>query len=338
MSFDSPVLPWLVLAVFLVALPALLGLSVGLFRLLGVWSGCLSFLLFVVLVLLAALSIPTYLSHSGQPARGEVLDKKEQLIYHLDGSWSREITARVKYRLSETGPAVTDTLSLLPTRFDEMRQGDFVDLRCSEVAALFRFTRLEDQSPGVQLWALATDQPFFALLSLGILIVLGSRLILRAVFQMLFFLTGFVTIAAWWISGAVIPLWQEASIRIQSLDTVSANVREIHDPYLGTDLRARVSNRLFAPYELILLDLTPLGGSERLLSIDVVDKNSAGVKPGDTVNVQYPPGDPRVARVRDSSHTHFWKNAAIITILAFLALAFVIGVTMLLQQQLSVPP
>ena len=338
MTFESPVLKWLVLGVFFIGLPALLGLGVGIARLLRIRSGCLPFLFFVAGILVAVLSVPTYLNHAGQITSGEVIDKKEGLVYHLDGSWNREIVARVKYNPPDAAFAVTDTLSLLPARYDEMHQGDFVQLRCSDVAGVFRFTRLEDQSARAQVWSEVTDEPFFSLLFLGLLLVLAARLILRAGFPTLFFLSGLVTIGAWWITGAVMPLWQEASIRMESLNTVNATVREIHDPYLGTGARAWISQRLFAPDELILLDLTPLGRSERLLSIDVVDRGSASVKPGDNINVQYPPDDPRFARVRDSSHTHFWKNALIVSVLALLALAVVARVALLLRDQLSGPP
>jgi len=335
MTFESPIEDWLVLAAVFAGLPALLALAVVVSHLLRVKSGCVPFLLFVGAVLVSALGIATYLNRGGEFAIGEVLNKREQLVYHLDGSWNRQIEAQIKYTLPDTTVPITDTLSLLPARFDDMRQGDFVQLRCSQVPGLFRFTRLEDQNARAQLWARADGRPFFFLLGLGLLLVLAARLILRAGFPTLFFLTAFVMIGAWWMAGVGIPIWQQIALRMTSLNTVTAHVRETHQPYLGHDLRAWFSARLFAPYELILLDLTPLGGSEPLLSIDVVDRASANVTPGTNITVRYLPADPRIALVPDTGHSFLWKNGVILTLLALFLLAAAAVAAFLLRQQLN---
>jgi hypothetical protein len=335
MTFESPVENWLVLAVIFIGLPALLGFALLISHFLPVKSGCFSFLLFVAGGVISVFGLATYLNRGGEIVLGEVVGKKEQLIYHLDGSWNRQIAAEVRYTPPDTTVAISDTLSLLPARFDDMHQGDFVQLRCSQVAGLFRFTRLEDQNLRAQLWAKAADRPFFFLLALGLLLVLAARLILRAGFPTLFFLTGFVTIGAWWMAGVGIPLWQQLALRMSSLNTVTANVREIHQPFLGHDLRARFSARFFAPYDLILLDLTPLGRSERLMSIDVVDRASVNVRPGTNITVRYLPADPRLALVPDTGHSFLWKNGFIITILAFIGLAAATAVAFLLREQFN---
>jgi hypothetical protein len=222
----------------------------------------------------------------------------------------------------------------LPARFDDMHQGDFVQLRCFQVAGLFRFTRLEDQNARAQVWAKAVDRPFFFLLSLGLLAVLGARLVFRAHLPTLFFLTGFVTILAWWMTSVLFPLWQETSLRLASFDTTIANVREVHHPYLGSGLRAWISAKLYAPYDVIVLDMIPLGGSERLMSIDVVDRASVNVRPGNNISVRYSPADPRFAVVPDTGHSFIWKNGFLTTFFALLALAAVGVVTFILNQQL----
>jgi hypothetical protein len=334
MTFESPVENWVVLAALFAGLTALLGLAVIISHILQVRSGCLPFLLFVGVGLLSVFGFATYLNRGGQLVVGEVLSKREQLVYHLDGSWNRQIEARVQYTLPDTTVPITDTLSLEPARFDDMHQGDFVRLRCSEAPGLFRFTRLEDQSTRAQLWAIATARPFFFFLGLGLLLVLAARLISRAKFPLLFFLTAFVTIGAWWTTGVAIPLWQQIALQTTSLNTVTALVREIHRPYLGDDLRAWFSAKLLAPYDLILVDLTPFGRSERIMAIDVVDRASVNVLPGTSITVRYLPADPRIALVPDSGHRFLWKNGAIFTLLALLLLAAAAVVAFLLRQQL----
>jgi hypothetical protein len=335
MTFESPVENWLVLAALFAVLPALLTLAVVVSHLLRVKSGCLPFLLFVGAGLVSAWSVAAYLNRGGEPAIGEVLSKREQLVYHLDGSWNRQMEAQVKYTLPDTTAPITDSLILLPARYDDMRQGDFVQLRCSQVTGLFRFTRLEDQDTQAQLWAGATGRPFFFLFGLGLLLVLAVRLVFRANLPLLFFLTAFVTIGAWWMSSVAIPLWQQIALRTASLNNVTAIVREIHQPYLGQDLRGWFSARLFAPYDLILLDLTPFGRSEPILSLDVVDRASVNVVPGASITVRYLPADPRIALVPDTGHSFLWKNGLLVTLLALFSLAAAAIVAFLLWQQLN---
>jgi hypothetical protein len=335
MTFESPVLKWLILGVLFVGLPVLLGLAVAISRLARVKSGCLPFLLFVASIFILVFGIATYLNRGGQQVSGEVLTKSELLAYHLDGSWNRLIEAEVKYQPSDNSPPVTDTLSLLPARFDDMHQGDFVQLRCFQVPGLFRFTRLEDQNARAQVWAKAVDRPFFFLLALGLLAVLGAGLVFHAKLPTLFFLTGFVTILAWWITGVLFPIWQETSLRLASFDTTLANVREVHHPYLGKGLRAWFSAKLFVPYDVIVMDMIPLGRSERLMSIDVVDRDSVNVRPGSNVTVRYSPADPRFAVVPDTGHSFIWKNGLLTTFFSLIALAAVMVVTMILRQQLG---
>jgi hypothetical protein len=298
-------------------------------------SGCLTFVLFVAAGLLCIFGVAAYLNQGGQIVLGEVIGKQEQLVYHLDGSWNRQIEAQLKYTPPDSPLAVTDTLSLLPGRFDDLHQGDFLPLRCSQAPGLFRFTRLEDQSTRSQLWARAAARPFFFILGLGLLLVLAARLTLRPRFPTLFFLIGFVTTGAWWMTGVAIPLWQQIALRTASLDTVTAQVREIHQPYMGNDLRAWFSAKLFAPCDLILLDLIPLGRTEPLLSIDVVDRASANLTPGANITVRYLPADPRIALVPDTGHSFLWKNGLIVTLLALIALAAAAAVAFLLRQQFN---
>jgi hypothetical protein len=336
MIFESPVLNWLSLAIVFVALPALLGLAVFVPRLFNVRSGCLPIAIFVTVAVIAVFGVTTYLNSTGADTVGEVLEKKEVLVYHLDGSWTHQTNAIIRYRPADSAEPKTEALSLVPARYDEMRQGDFVQLRYAQVPGLYRFVRLKDQSTSSQLWLRATEQPFFVLLTLGLFLAFALRLTMPVItFPILFFLIGFVTIGAWWITSAGIPMWDETAIRTSSLDAVSANVREIHRPYLGSDLRAFFTRKLFAPCELILLDMTPLGAPEPILSVDVVDRGTAQVRPGTTVNVRYLPADPRFALVPNTAHSYLWKNGMLITFLALLALAAVAMIAYILREQLG---
>jgi hypothetical protein len=335
MLFESPVLTWLVLAAILIGLPLLLALAFRISRLVPLKSGIVPFAIFICLVLLISFAVSSFLDSAGDQVIGEVLEKNEALIYHLDGSWSREMDILVKYRMLEVAPAVTERLSLPQTRFDEMHNGDFVKLRSTEGPDLFRLTRLEDQHIYPHLWAVLADRPFFLILAFGLLLLIATRLIFPISVPLLFFMAGLCGIGAWWMSDVAFPLLEQIAVRVGSLDTVRANVREIHQPYFGAGRRAWVFNKLYSPYQLILLDLTPLGRAEPLLSIDVVDPGTATVTPGETITVQYSPGNPRLCLVGEATRRYLWRNYMVTTILAVLALLLVIRVAFLLREQIE---
>jgi len=319
MTFEGPGLAWFLLALLPVGVPAALVLIVWPF--LRLKSGFVPLAILVGVGLLSAFSIGAYLDSTGSTVGGEVLDKREMLVYHLDGTWNRKMLADIRYRSPETELPVTESLNVLPARFDELHQGDFVELRFSDLPGLFRITRLQDQRTLSQFWSWATDQPFLCCFVIGLLLVLAARLIMHSSPPMLFFLSGIATVGAWWISGVAIPLWQQSAIRVASLNTVSANVREIHPPYLGSGLQGWIETKLFTPYDLILLDLVPLGRSQPVLSVDMVDLGTANLRPGQSVNVEYSPGSSRFAIIPDATRSYFWKNGLISTLLASLALS-----------------
>ncbi len=331
MAFEGPVFAWFILALFPIALPVLLALILS--RVLHIEAGCLPLLILIAVGIMSAFGIAAFLDSSGDKVTGEILGKKDFIVYHLDGSWNRKMVAEIGYRSSDTALPATASLQLPPARFDEIHQGDFVELRCSDPKSFFRITRLADQGTMSQVWYLATDQPFLSLFVLGLLLVMCARFRWNWSLPMLFFLTGFVTIGAWWMSGVAIPLWEQSSTVIGSLNNVSARVREIHPPYLGSGLQGWISNNLYSTDDLILLNLIPLGQSQQVLSVDAVDQGSANLRPGQSLNVRYSAADPRYALVPDATRRFLWKNGMINTFLAGLALFGVIRVAFLLQKR-----
>lgn len=342
MNFQGPVVPWLMLAIVPFALPVLLGLILS--RFLPGRAGCLSLVALIAIGVLSAFGISAYLDSGGETVQGEVLDKRESIVYHLDGSWNRKMVADVRYNFSYTSVPVTVSLNLLPARFDELRQGDFVQLRSDDLPGLQSITRLEDQTTMPQVWYSATDQPFLFCFVLGVLLMLAIRFVLHSGLPMLFFMSGLVTIGSWWISTVVVPLWQQSDTLLGSLNTVNATVREVHPPYLGSGLQGWLSTKLFTPYDLILLDIVPLARSQRILSVDAADVDSVSVKPGQNLNVEYSTANPRSALIPDANRSYLWKNGLLSTLFSLLAmlgvgkLAFLIGEQTQKPAGVSPPP
>jgi hypothetical protein len=318
MTFESPALVRLLVVLVPLALPVLLALIYT--RLLNFKTGYVPLAVMAAVGVLPAFGVSAFLDAAGKTVSGEVLDKRELLVYHLDGSWTHKLVADIRYTSLSTNLATTEALSLLPARYDELHQGDFVPLRCANLPDVFRITRLEDQATMPQFLSWATDQPFLCLFVIGLMLLLAARFIVDFSLPMLSTLSAIVTVGAWWMSSVGIPLWQQSDLHMSSLNTVSAIVREIHPPYLGSGFQGWIATSLFTPYDLILLDLVPLGRSQTVLTVDMVDFGSASLRPGQTINVEYSPGNPRFSIVPDVTRGFFWKNALIGTFFASLAL------------------
>jgi hypothetical protein len=335
MNFPGPVLAWLTLALLPIILPLFLAVIIR--RVMHVQSGCLVLVVMVVVGLLSAFGIAAYLDSGGLSVRGELLDKRESIIYHLDGSWDRKMVADISYRPSDTAAPITTSLDLLPARFDELNQGDFVELRCPAEPRMFQVVRLEDQQTYSQVWFWLTNQPFLSFFVLGLLFVLVARFMLDATLPTLFFLTGLVTIGSWWMASVGVPLFEQASALLGSLNSANAIVREIHPPYLGEGLQGWISTKLFTQSDLILLDVIPVGRSAPILSVDQVDLGSASLAPGQGVTVEYSTGNPRFSIVPDASRSYLWKNGLLNTLVALLAMLGVAKVSFMIRHKTQAP-
>jgi hypothetical protein len=291
-------------------------------------------LLLIALGVISAFAIIAYLNSTGRPVSGEVLEKKESIVYHLDGSWNRKMEAQVRYSTSETALPITRSLDLLPAKFDEINRGDFVTLRCSSVPGVFDITRFEDQTLTPRVWNFVEEQPFLVFFSLGLILVLAAGFVRQLSLPTLFYFAALATVGAWWISSAVLPLWQQASLFTGSLDTVSATVREVHPPYLGSGLQGWFATKVFTPYDLVLVDLIPLGHSQPVLSVDMVDIGSTSLQPGQSLNLlQYSAENPRSALIPDATRSWVWKNGLLYTLLAAIAIFGVIKFASLLEDR-----
>jgi len=318
MNFDGPVFAWLILALLPFALPVLLGFILK--QLLHVQAGLLPLIALIIIAVGSAYGLAAYLDAAGKPIKGEVLAKRESLVYHVDGSWNRKMAADVSYRPSDSAQPIVKTLDLLPARFDEINQGDFIDLRYPASPDSFRILRLEDQTTLSQVWYWINNQPFLFFFLLGLLFVLSVWFVFRTSLPTVFFLSAFITIGSWWLAAVGIPLWEQTSTLFGSLNSVNGTVKEVHPPYLGTGIQHWISTTLYWPSDLILLDIIPVGHPQPILSVDQVDLGSSNLRPGQSVTVEYSAANPRLSIVPDASRTYLWKNALLSTTLTLLAM------------------
>ncbi len=318
MNFDGPVLAWVALALLPIALPVLLGIILR--QLLHVAARLIPFLILVAVAIVTGYGLAEYLDSTGDPIKGEVLSKREFLVYHVDGSWNRKMVVDVAYRPSYSTPPIVKSLDLLPTRFDEIKQGDFVDLRYPGDPNSFRILRLDDQKTLSQVWYLLNNQPFLFFFLIGLLFVLAIWFIKNSSLPAIFLLSGFVTVGAWWLASVGVPVWEQTSTLFGSLNSLNAIVREMHPPYLGTGFQGWIATNLYSPSDLILLNILPIGHTDPILSVDQVDAGSSSLRPGQTVSIEYTAANPRISLVSDATRTYVWKNALLNTIFALLVL------------------
>lgn len=335
MKFEGPVAVWFVLATLPISVPVMAALFLA--HVVRVKTGCLWFLILAGAGMTLAVGIVAYLDSMGNSMVGEVLNKNESVVFHPDGSWSRKMQVTLRYRSGETEPFTKVTLDVLPGRFDELRQGDLVPLVLPDPTSVFRLIRLDDETILPELWSWIGDDPFFFLFALGLILILSARFVMGLSLPMVFMVGGLMTIGAWWISDVVVPLWRQAGISTSSFDTVSANVKEIHPPYAGEGLPAWITNKLYSQYDLIVLEILPVGHSQNLLAVDVVDVGSADLQVGQSINVDYSPSTPRYVLIPNATRSFFWKNGLISTLLALLAALAVLKMGFLLREQRRSP-
>ena len=334
MNFDGPVLAWFTLAIFPIALPIILATILS-----YVWpakAGCLPLVILFVIGLASAFGISAYLDSGDSSITGQVLSKKESLVYFRDGSWSRKMVAQIRADSPETSSPIV-SLNVLPAKYDELNQGDFVQLVSYDRFGVLHITRLQDQTTASYFWYWVDDQPFLFFFVSGLVLLLAVRFLLHVGLPAVFFLSGVVTIGSWWISAVAVPLWQQSGTLLGSLNTVGANVEEIHPPYLGGGLQGWFSTKILTPYDLILLEIIPIGHTEPIQSVDMVDINSSNLKVGQSVNVEYSAANPRYSIVPDASRSYLWKNGLICTIFAVLAMLGVARLAFLIREQRKKP-
>jgi hypothetical protein len=321
MKFEGSAFLWLTLALLPIALPVLVALILR--QVLRIQGGLLALLVLCILGLGTAFGIMAFLDSQGAEAKGEVLLKREYLVYHLDGSWNRKMVAEVSYNPSETASPFNKTLDLTPARYDEINQGDFVQVRYPDQPAVFRIVRLEDQQVFSQVWFWLSNEPFLVCFVLGLLGVLAFAFMRGATLPTLFFLSGFVTVGSWWLATAGIPGWSHTTTLFGSLNSANAIIREVHPPYLGSGFQGWLATTLYEAPDLILMDITPIGHSEPILSVDEVDLGSSTLRPGQSVSVEYSAANPRTSLIPDASRNFVWKNGLVNTLLALIALLII---------------
>jgi hypothetical protein len=318
MTFESPLLAWSTLAIAPIAVPVLL--AIFLRRFVHIRLGFLVVTGLIAVGVILLFGIAAFFDSRGVVVLAELVSKQELIAYHPDGSWDRKMVATVYFHPADSEQNINVPLTVLPSIFDEIHQGDFVQVRRSNSSDLVHLTRLEDETTMSLVESWLADQPFLIVFafSMGILGLVQLRW--HAAAPQLFFVTALIIIGAWWVSAVALPLWEQTTRRMGAMNSANATVREIHPPPVGHDARAWISSKLFAPYDLVLLEYFPFGNMTPIMAVDMVDFGSVKLQPGQSVNIDYLPSNARYALIPGGSRGYIWKNAVGGTLLAALAL------------------
>lgn len=196
MIFEGSTTAWLVLAILPIVFPVLLALILR--HLIGVQSGCLPLIGVTLVGIGLAIGLAAFVDSSGSPVKGQVTQKRESVVYHADGSWSRKLAAQITYTPPNYPTPITRVFDLQPAVFDQLNESDFVDLQCPSQPGSLAVTRLARQKALPQVWYWITEQPSLFFFTFGVLFALAVCFFLRVTLPTLFFLVGLAIVGAWW--------------------------------------------------------------------------------------------------------------------------------------------
>lgn len=267
------------------------------------------------------------LDSSGVVRPAQVIDKHEMVYIHPDGSWEQRLSLQVRYsptgdpipRFTTTSAAILDaagvkstlelaTLSPAAADFDRLRLGDSLDVRISRVGTLLSIVRPANQTTRT----LVPPNILEDALVIGALIYLAY--LLRKTFVGTVLLAGVIVIAC------SVPLvladqnWQrnsELSGATEHANATVGQVTRVSEVEIGDENEGTQSVRLSQPYDVVELSFVPAGYTDSITAVDAVDARGGDlptVTLGSSVEVVYPPGSPREARIVGQTRDHYLKT------------------------------
>lgn len=312
----------------LVAVPLALWLLVTLFGLLGRILGFrlrVPGVVLLVVVLGGLVAGSLTIDRTGVERSAQVIDKKESVVVHSDGGWADDRTLTARY--SPTGdpiPSFTSTsaalldamdsrttvelavLRLDVAEFDRLKPGDSLDVRILRVGTLLSIVRpasqttetlipksvVEDALAGVAVlclaWRLRKTTVGYALIAGLVVVALATPLALA--YQ------------NWRANEGPDGATERATATIGPVTRVTQI--EIGDEREGTE-----EVELSQPYDVVALAFHPPNYPDAIVAVDAVDAHEATrLATGASVEVVFPPGNPRAARLPGQTRTHYLKT------------------------------
>lgn len=261
------------------------------------------------IVMLSLLIVPLafsaiYLDRNGVTISGVVVAKNERITpISRTLSWTRNFRIEVRYEPADQPWEHIATLPVDAATYDQARVGDVVQLRYAPVPWIRTFlygVRLEGQTT-LSLLGMIGYGAFLPVILLIIALALGWRL-RRARTRFgrvaLGSLTALFVVALILVVSRPDQLIEPSGPRL----TATATVRDVRR--VTTKPSRRRSNELWKPFDRVELAFTPQGG-DAVVVVDDIDVGSApGLREGATIEVAYPPDDPRRARIVGATHSY----------------------------------
>ena len=313
-----------------IAVPLALWLVVTLLQLVGRVLGFhfrIPGLVLVVAAIAGLVGGSLLIDSSGVLGPAQVIDKKETVYIHPDGSWEQRLSLQVRYspagdpipRFTTTTAALLDatgvhstfelaTLAPAAADFDRLRPGDSLEVRISRVGTLFSIVRPANQTTRT----LVPPNILEDALAIGVLICLAY--LLRKT------LLGKVVLAGVIVIACSVPLlladqnWQRNSDLSGATEHANATVGQVtrvSEVEFGDDNEGTQSVPLSQPYDVVELSFVPTGYTDSITAVDAVDAKGGdlpSVTLGSSVEVVYPPGSPREARMVGQTRDHYLKT------------------------------
>jgi hypothetical protein len=279
----------------------------------------------VLVVILIGAGASMYLDNNGDVVPGTVTAKNEQINTYDTGTYTRVLNVDVEFQPRDDSLRTTVRLGVDGALFDQLHNGETVQVRYINPAGLFLFSRLKQQTtlsliPWEMLW------PIFLIASFILLVYLwfkkprtqqqevieppsepGSEPVAPRSPRRPIVFALFVV----WLGATLFTIFRPALIAPSSdtWKTTTARVRNIRR-YTEVAESRRTSRTipLIQPYDLAQLTFTPQGLSESVIAVDAIDAMTIQPEQGSELTIKYPADNPRAAVVADATHTNYWKN------------------------------
>src|SRR5258706_3236966 len=280
------------------------------------------FFLPVLLVVLLGLGVSFYLDNNGDVVPGTVVAKNEEINVYDTGTYMRFLNIDVQFQPLNTGYPTTIRMPVNAALFDQLHNGQAVQVRYINPAGLFLFSRLKQQTtfsliPWNVMWLILLIVSFVGLAYLwsrkprrraDTVVEPGSEPAappsLRRPIAFVLFIV--------WLGAVLFTVFQPVLMPVSSdsWQTTTAQLKAIRR-YIEVTESRRTSRTipLVQPFAIVQFTFTPQGLSDSVTGVDVVDSATSTLpEQGSHLTIKYPADNPRAAVIVDAARTHYWKN------------------------------
>jgi hypothetical protein len=237
-----------------------------------------------------------WLDHSGVSVAGTVTDKRETVRTNY-ADWFRRFEVVAAFHAPGSPIEHSLICDVDQPTFDSLRIGQQVTVHVVPGLLFQPFVPSSHLSicPKWVIFGFNSElyrRSLFLYGSLALILVAGLLLRMRRVLWLLF------PWSAFFVFYGICPHAEPAPLHPQQTTAVVTHVTTVTTLLESGAHDSTPPLRLSHPYQLVQMTFTPAGRTDPVLALDTIDLNSApNAQEGRTINIEYDPANPRVARI-----------------------------------------